>query len=189
MKPEKFALRLSREKAAQCIKFADDVASTNEKKYAERGQTNRELIRAQNINGKLAEEVVYNAYSPYYPGISLPDYQIYDKREKSYREDLIDSNSDIKIAVKSKDIKWAQQYGESWIFGTKDKKSFGKEIDPNQYVCCVVIDRAQLRGIILACVKLKWIHENNLFEAPDRASDERIALRYDSMLKVVRDES
>lgn len=184
-KPEVFAMHFSTELYDKCVEFANNSISLSEDQYARRGQdiNKRDLIINQLINGKLGEELVSECYSDYYNHLTQPDYFIYDKSEKNWDEDLVDKNANVRIAVKTKDRNDANRWGASWIFEKTDKKIFAPNIDPNQYVCLVVVDRDLLQGRMLACVQLQWLHDNNMFEKPDRDYlTTKLTVRYNTML-------
>jgi hypothetical protein len=147
----------------------------------------------QLTNGKLGEELACATYVPYYPELSRPDYEIYKKKDKSWTPDLIDTVSGIRIAVKTKDARDAKEWGASWIFEKTDRKIFGdkldnQNLDPHQYVCLVVVDQTNRQGEVKACVNLQWLHDQNLFEKPDRDYlGTKLTVRLDSMLKKIND--
>lgn len=193
MKPRKVICKFNEALVEQCKQFAQDSFGSSADQYARRGQDISKYYRfiIQLTNGKLGEELSYNTFVPYYPNLTRPDYQIYQKKDKSWEEDLIDKDSSIRIAVKTKDKRDADQWGPSWIFEKTDKKIFGnkldnKDLDVNQYVCLTVVDQIGTKGIVLACVNLQWLHDNNLFEKPDRDYlGTKLTVRFDSMIKVI----
>lgn len=192
MKPDKVAHKFSNDLIEKCKSFTEGYLKTSKDELARRGQTNTKLIYSQNVIGKIGEELAYLTYSPYYPNLSKPDYEVYDKSQKSWTPDLSDDVSGIKIAVKSKDRFYADKYGPSWTFGTNDRKIFGKNLDsknldPNQYVCMTVIDLNNYCGRVQACVNLQWLHDNNLFEELDHKElTTKLTVRLKTMFKVIK---
>jgi hypothetical protein len=197
MKPRRVKGSFNRELFDKCRQFAKDSLPTSVDQYTKRGQDPTKLHRQiiQLTNGKLGEELAYATYVHYYPELSLPDYEIYKKKDKSWTPDLTDAAFGIKIAVKTKDARDAASWGMSVIFEKTDKKIFGdkldnQNLDPNQYVCMVVVDLTNLKGEVKACVNLQWLHDKNLFEKPDRDYlGTKLTVRFDSIIKVISDQN
>lgn len=192
MRPIKILYRFPPDLLVKCKNFTKDYIASSKDELARRGQTNIPLITSQSILGKLGEELVYLTYLPYFPNLSKPDYQIYDKKHKSWAPDLIDDVSGIKFAVKSKDRVYADKYRPSWTFGKNDRKIFGskldaKNLDDQQYICMTVIDTKLWCGRVLACVNLQWLHDNSLFEELDHKElTTKLTVRFDSMMKIIK---
>ena len=188
MKPQNNIVKLDPNLVAKCRKFAEDSIDTNIDVIASRGQDPEEIERilSQLTHGKVGEEVTYTVFVPYYPQLSKPDHNIYQKKDKSWEEDLIDGASPIRIAVKTKKMEDARRWGASWIFELSDRKIFGKKLDcknldPNQYVSMVVVDLEKMEASVEACVNLQWIHDNDLFGPPDRDLGTKLTVRLDRM--------
>lgn len=188
MKPQNNIVKLDPNLVAKCRKFAEDSIGTNIDVIASRGQDPEEIERilSQLTHGKVGEEVTYTVFVPYYPQLSKPDHNIYQKKDKSWEEDLIDGASPIRIAVKTKKMEDARRWGASWIFELSDRKIFGKKLDcknldPNQYVSMVVVDLEKMEASVEACVNLQWIHDNDLFGPPDRDLGTKLTVRLDRM--------
>lgn len=190
MKPEKVVCRFNQELFDKCKQFAEQSLDSSVDQYAHRGQDPAKHYRMiiQLTNGKLGEELDYHTFLPYFPNLTQPDYQIYSKQDKSWDPDLVDATANIRLAVKTKDKRDADQWGPSWIFEKTDRKIFGakldnQNLDPYQYVCLNVVDPIAKQGRVLACVKLRWLHDNNLFEKPDRDYlGTKLTVRFDTML-------
>lgn len=197
MKPRKTKCRFSNELLDRCKQFAEDSFPTSSDQYSRRNQnvSNRSRVLLQLTNGKLGEELTYHAYLPYINDLTLPDYNIYGKENKSWEPDLTSVSSGVRLAVKTKDNRDALQYGASWIFELSDRKIFGsnldgKNLDPNQYCCLVIVDQIKKWGQVMACVKLQWLHYNNLFSKPDRDYlATKLTVRLENMQKVISDPS
>lgn len=161
---------IDKEAFEKCAAFAKVSVDTSADKYAKRNQFNVAKIMDDIRNGKLAEEMVYQKISKIYPELSKPDYNIYEKKQKSWDPDLKEPNVPLRIAVKSQDIKSEIAFGRSWVFqggiGKKfdtDKGIFGEE-DTNHYVCFVSLNVPKHSGTLRAIVKVKWLHDNGLFK-------------------------
>lgn len=193
MKPGKVICKFNQALFDKCQQFAQQSLGSSVDQYARRGQDPSKYYRMiiQLTNGKLGEELDYNTFLPYYPNLTKPDYQIYEKKDKSWEEDLIDPVANVRLAVKTKDKRDADQWGPSWIFEKTDRKIFGSKLDNqnldlHQYVCLNVVDNIKLQGRVLACVNLQWLHDKKLFEKPDRDYlGTKLTVRFDSMLKVI----
>ena len=197
MQPRRIKGNFNQELINKCKEFANSSLPTSIDQYTKRGQdpTKRYRQIIQLTNGKLGEELAYATYFPYYPQLSLPDYNIYHKKDKSWTPDLTDAISSVKIAVKTKDARDAKAWGSSWIFEKTDRKIFGdkldnQNLDPNQYVCCVVVDLAGKKGEVMACVQLQWLHDHQLFTQPDRDYlGTKLTVRFENIMKVIKSQT
>lgn len=175
----------------KCLAFAKASVSSSSDKYARRQQFDVEKIIKDIRNGKVGEEGVYEKYSALYPNLSKPDHNIYDKKDKSWSPDLIDSESGIHLAVKSQDIESALAFEESWVFqygnGGKYDCDTGvfKEVDPNHYVAFVALNVPKRFGIIKAVVKVQWLHDKKLFKEMKKQSlrGNKVAVYYEDLEK------
>jgi len=170
-----------------CTEFANNSVTSSSDKYAKRNQFNKFKITTDIRNGKLAEEFVYRKLSPQYPNLSKPDYHIYDKKSKNWNPDLSDPLAPLNIAVKSQDISSELAYGRSWVFQFGNGKNdcdtgvFGN-IDENHYVSFVSLNIPKKIGEIRAIVKIKWLHENNLFKPMKKQNlQNKLAVYYDDL--------
>lgn len=156
----------------KCTEFAKASAPTNMSALSRRGQTNPETIMRQIKTGKSGEICVHEIVSKTYPNLSEPDFNIYiNKKDKSWNPDLNDPITGFTLGVKSQEQEQALLYNESWVFqfnaGKKfdcDKEIFGEDIDDNRYVAFVLVNTPKKTAQIRAIVKVKWLHEKNLFQ-------------------------
>lgn len=175
----------------KCTSFAKASVSTSADKYARRNQFDIEKIAKDIRNGKLGEEGVYAKVISVLPKLSLPDHNIYDKKNKNWAPDLKDADSEIRIAVKSQDIDSSLSFGESWVFqfgnGGKYDCDTGvfKETDPNHYVAFVALNSPKRFGTIRALVKIQWLHDKKLFKEMKKQSlrGNKVAVYYDDLEK------
>lgn len=189
MKPQNNIVNLDQVLVDKCKKFAEDSVDTNLEVIEKRNQDpeERDRVIRQIAHGKVGEEVTRLVYAPYYPELTVPDHQIYQKKDKSWEEDLIDPISDIRIGVKTKRQEDAKRWGASWMFELTDKKIFGpkldgQNLDPRQYVSLVIVDLDQMVASVEACVHLQWLHDNDLFGPPDRDYlDTKLTVRLDRL--------
>lgn len=155
---------ISEEIVNKAMKFAEDCVGSNKDKYASRGQNSNSQIQYNIKNGKIGEELVYQWLSKKYK-ISLPDYTIFDKSEKSYDSDLKGEN--IRISCKAQNINENLSFSESWVFqngkNDYDKEIFG-ENRINTYIAFVSLNIPKRFGEIKAIVTNNFLHENNLFK-------------------------
>lgn len=180
----------------KCIQFAKASVNTSADKYARRNQFDVEKIVKDIRNGKIAEELTHEACMKAFPQLSKPDYNIYDKKNKSWDPDLKDELTGVRIAVKSQDIDSDINFGRSWVFqfgnGGKydcDSGIFGKGDNSNHYVSFVSLNTPKRRGVIRAIVKVSWLHDNKLFKEMKKQSlrGNKLAVYYDD-LEVFKDQ-
>lgn len=175
MKPRRVKGVFNQALIQKCQRFAEDSLDLSLDQYAKRGQDpyKRGHILKQIVNGKLAEELTFATYCPYFPDLTHPDFAVYQKKDKSWSPDLTSQAGGLTLSVKAKDQRDADRWGASWIFENTDRKTFGSKLDgrnlePNQYVCLIVVDPVAQKGEVKACLNLQWLHDHQLFESPDR---------------------
>lgn len=187
---------ISKEIFEKCVKFGLDSAPSSSDKYARRNQSDPIKIAKDIRNGKIAEEMAYAKVVDKYPNLSQPDFNIYTKKDKSWDPDLKDADSSIRVAVKSQDIESALHYGESWVFqfgnGGKydcDTGIFGKSIDPDHYVCFVLLNVAKRVGSLRGIVKVQWLHDKKLFKSMQKQNlqGNKVAVYYEDLEKYSND--
>ncbi len=183
---------ITKEILESCSKFADDSVATSADKYARRGQMNVSKIRNDIRNGKIGEEGAWIKVSELYPNLSRPDFNIYDKKDKSWDPDLKDSDSNIRVAVKTQDYQSELDFSRSWVFqfgnGGKydcDTGIFGKELDLNHYVSFVSINVPKRFGELRAIVKVQWLHDKKLFKEMKNPNlrGNKVAVYYEDLEK------
>lgn len=157
------------EEINKCKEFAEKIDTSF---YAKRNQFNNEKRKKDQLVGKLGEIISYNYLKPKINNLSYPDFNIYDKKDKSWDFDMKGDNYN--IHVKSQEVSQGIRYGESWIFqkGSKNKgydKEIFDKISPNQYICFCSIDLNKNCGEIKSVVNLNFLHDKNLFKEPKLA--------------------
>jgi hypothetical protein len=159
---------ITEETLDSCAKFATASVQSSIDKYKRRNQFNVEKIIKDIKVGKLGEECVYDLVSKTYPTLSKPDYNIYDKKDKSWLPDL--KTNEFFLAVKTQNIDSAIAYGESWVFQYNFGKNYDcdkgifKSEDDNHYVAFVAMNVPKRFANIRAIVKVSWLHKNKLFK-------------------------
>ena len=98
----------------QCEKFARAQLATSMSQYRRRNQSNPERIVAQIIDGKMGEWFAYHHLKRQGFEPTVPDFEIYTARHKSFDADLYSNKT--AIHVKSQNIGSAKRYGSSWVF-------------------------------------------------------------------------
>jgi hypothetical protein len=182
---------IDKETFDKCVAFAQASADSSADKYARRKQFNLAKIMDDIRNGKLAEEFVYRKLVPQFPDLSPPDFKIYEKKQKSWDPDLKEPKIPLRIAVKSQDIKSEILYGRSWVFQYGNGGKFDcdtgvfKDQDENHYVCLVSMNIPKRIGELRAIVKIKWLHENDLFKPMKRLNlqGNKLAIYYEDLDK------
>lgn len=175
----------------KCTEFAEKSVETSLDKYARRNQFNKEKIIKDIRNGKIGEEIVYRSLIKNYPNLTAPDYEIYQKQDKSWDPDLRDLDSGIRIGVKSQDIESAIHFGESWVFQFNYGKSYDcdtgvfKEEDENHYIAFCSLNIPKKTGMIRGIVLVKWLHQNGLFKEMKKVSlqGNKVAIYYEDLEK------
>lgn len=156
----------SEEEFSKCTEFANKIDTSF---YSRRNQFDNDKRKKDQLIGKLGEIISFNYLNNKIKDLSYPDFNIYDKKQKSWDFDL--KANGFNIHVKSQDIVQSKRYGESWIFQAGGKyKGYDKEIfdkiSPNQFICFCVIDLENKSGVIKSIVKLEYLHDNKLFKLP-----------------------
>lgn len=162
---------LTPEIISKCEQFAQASAPTNMSALNRRGQSNPAAIVRQIKTGKSGEVCVHEMIAKDHPNLSAPDFNIYEKKNKSWSPDLQDAVDGFRLGVKSQEMESALQYYESWVFQFNDGKKFdcdteifGKDIDPNHYVTFVLVNTPKKVAQIRAIVKVQWLHDKKLFQ-------------------------
>lgn len=88
------------------------------------------------INGALGELAVNKLLKDAFPDITDPDFNIYDKSQKSYKADMQSGNKH--FHVKSQSILSAETYGASWLMQRHDPTL--KNPEHNHYMVPTVVD-------------------------------------------------
>lgn len=176
----------------RCFTFANDSVGTSTDRYARRGQMNPLKIRDDIRNGKIGEEAVWEKVSKLYPNLSKPDLGVYSKKEKNWDPDLKDTESSLRIGVKTQDYQSELDFSRSWVFqfgnGGKfdcDTGIFGKELDSNHYVCFVSVNVPKRIGELRALVKVQWLHDKKLFKEMKNPNlrGNKVAVYYEDLEK------
>jgi hypothetical protein len=107
--------------AKECYEFAQ--LSTNN--YAKRGQSDASKIKWDAFIGKMGEHAAYARLSPSFQNLSRPDMKIYEKKRKSWANDL--HAGDLSFAIKS--TARTSKTGLSWIFQRKDINGYGMDVE------------------------------------------------------------
>lgn len=167
-----YKIKLTNQMFQDCNQFATQSVATHIHHYAQRNQTDNNLIKQQILIGKLGEFAVEKFLLNNQIKIDSPDLTIYDHKSKTFNSDLKYQN--IKIHVKSQEIEQAKKFGLSWIFqyGNNQKGHLDTEIFQQsfkkQYVAFVLIDLKVKLAKIIAFVSLNTLHQYNLFKDPKK---------------------
>jgi hypothetical protein len=144
-----FTHNFSPEELAVCQKHSQDI-DTKHYKYRN-GQIDSNKRTQDVLVGKLAEFATYAALKNYYPDLTAPDINIYDRKEKSWKSDL--ETKHFYISVKGQNVDQVKRYGISWVFEKADKGL--TKTDKPTYLSLVSIDLNNNIGIIRSILDLK----------------------------------
>ncbi len=162
----------------KCAKFADDVLESNKDLYSYRGESNVMKMKEDNIYGKLGEIAAYKYMKKRGFDVNKPDFEIYERVNKSYGADLI-TKCGKNIHVKSQGFKSMMRYGASWLLQKNDKITRNPTED--DYILMVSINANE--ADVLGVVRVLDLIDNELFEEPKVARYARTkkALYFDSI--------
>jgi hypothetical protein len=158
-------INLDRDAVARAWDFAKTVVSTTD--YSDSNQSKIQKIRDDHFVSKLGEEACKIVLSEF-GKVDGPDYNIYNAKEKSWREDLY--VDEIGIAVKTQRRTNALKYSLSWTFqnGTRRKDIILTkpeawvvfvEYDDIHPYNCYVYPPIQIKDLIFREPKLKRLKE------------------------------
>jgi hypothetical protein len=181
-------MKLRQQDIDKSYKFAT-LQSNN---YGARGQSDPLKIIQDIYVGKLGEIVAGAYLQSIGVKVYYPDFKIYEATEKSWESDLKEMSGSRKFAVKSQEIRMANQYEVSWVFQKDDKKKVGydKEIFDNasddHYCMFVQIDLLNKTGEVKSVVKTSYLQEHNLFEEMKKESlrSNKKAVYYNSLASI-----
>jgi hypothetical protein len=162
----------------QCERFAKEYDYTA---YSKRNQTDDKYKRQQNIIGKAAEVVVYKAISPFFK-IDPPDFNIYSRKDKSWKSDSLMRvrDQDIKVHIKGQSFEQGERFGISWVFQKSNSNGRGGKDDifsdtARGKVFFVSVDEDKRSGIIRAIIPITVLKSTGLiYETPIKPDLARI---------------
>lgn len=146
---------------SQIIKATEFANKIDTDFYATKNQKDKDKRINDQIVGKLGEEIAYCYLKNDYK-VSCPDYEIYDKENKSWQPDLY--TPDFKIHVKSQSADSSERFGLSWTFATTDKEVF--KADSTDYVVFTQVNLLKRFGLVKSILKISTLHDNDLFKEP-----------------------
>lgn len=115
--------------------FAETVTSTTD--YSDTKQLYAKKIKDDHFISKLGEEAVRIVFSKYARVVG-PDYNIYNAKAKSWKEDL--SIDNLGLAVKTQKRSSAEKYGLSWTFQCSAGRMDSVLQQPDAWVVFVAYD-------------------------------------------------
>lgn len=121
-------------------KFAKECAKTTN--YSDTNQTSIHKIENDHFIGKMGEEAVKKTFQYFIDSkrINGPDYKIYSKLEKSWKEDLFIDG--VGLSVKTQKKSTSNTYELSWCFQKNSDKNRRDTTlnNPDLWVCFVLYD-------------------------------------------------
>jgi hypothetical protein len=169
----------------QCREFAENI---NTSYYANRKQTDQEKRKLDQIIGKLGEIATHETLKAKFPDLTLPDFNIYEAKKKSWDFDM--KAAGLNLHVKSQSITQGAKYGVSWIFQAQDKHIQDLNIK-NQYVSFVSVDMEKKHALVRCIPALEILHTKSLFKAPkllNLSYNNKLAVYFDD-LKLLEEET
>lgn len=165
---------LSTEDWDKCIKFAYGSGYIYNQYSEKRNQQDCSKHKHDNLIGKVAEIVVYNSIKPF-KEISEPDFNIYERKNKSWKADM-QLKDGLDIHVKAQDTEQGLRFGISWIFQWGDNSGYGGKDSiyadgANGWVCFTSVDESKKSGEILAIIRIDILKKCGLaYEDPKKPS-------------------
>jgi hypothetical protein len=159
----------TKEEYDACELFSQAVDTSH---YAKRSQNNESKRIKDALIGKLGEVAAYHYLKDKIDGLSTPDFNIYEAKNKSWDFDLKAEGFNIHVKTQDNDI--GEKYGTSWIFqyGNGKNSHYDKEIfdvtSPNQYVVFVslFLNGKDSVANIRAVTRLEFLHQKKMFSLP-----------------------
>lgn len=136
-------------------KFADARCGEDQSLYKARGSFKRSDI----VNGALAEIAVYKLLRNYGFKVNKPDFKIYDKSQKSYKEDLTDGKR--RFHVKGQSLQSARRYGHAWLMQRNDPLVIIPKL--NEYLVPCSVDAITNTVDVWGLVSFTALHHYHCF--------------------------
>lgn len=165
---------LLKEEWDRCAEFAYGSGYIYNQYSEKRNQLDCKKHKHDNLIGKAAEIVVYNSLKPF-KDISEPDFNIYGRKEKSWRADM-QLRDGLDIHVKAQDTEQGIRFGISWIFQWGDNSGYGGKDSiydalAKGWICFVSLNERERSGEILAIINIEVLKETGLaYEDPQKPS-------------------
>ena len=112
-------IKISKYLLGKVEEFAYKRINGSKALYEYRGESNISKMEEDIMVGTLGEYAIYQLLRQQGHKCTKPDLKIYEKRKKSFDQDLI--ADDFKIHVKSQSLKSEKRYGRSFLFQRSDK--------------------------------------------------------------------
>lgn len=132
----------------KCNQFAD-LRMKDVKLYKERGGFKRDDV----LSGALAEVGTYRAALSRLEGLSKPDFNIYEAKDKTYKSDLYTDRYNLHVKSQTKES--AERYGTSWLMQRTDP--ILKDPKSLHYLVLTVVDLDTNVVEMMGCIPIKTI--------------------------------
>lgn len=187
----------TKELVLRAYDFGREQYRTSKDRFEKRGQRASTNIIEQCQTSKVVEEGSHGKLVKYFPNLSLPDWNIYEHKDKNWDPDLVDpsTNPTTKIGIKSQRVEVGERLGVSWVFEFRagknydvDQGVFGKEAKkPGHFICFNSIDLMGRYGEIKAIIAVSTLHDLNLFEKLkiESLQSNKVAVYLDTLMKKV----
>lgn len=139
---------------ARAESFAEQVIKTiGARGYDDANQTNLEKIKTDHAVSKIGEEAVRNAFEQLGLPVMGPDYEIYERINKSWDADLKVAGVD--VAVKTQTHSAALRFGLSWTFADGQYRRDPILNQPDAWVAFVLYNQRYLICTVYPPVRIR----------------------------------
>ena len=162
----------------RCLEFAQAQYETSKAVYARRGQTDKDTIVRQIMQGKIAELLIYRHLKAKFT-IGEPDFNIYRGKQKNFDADLTDGC--LRFHIKNQEYESARKYGTSWVFTPSDPLITEPEAEDILVLAVLKNDTVKILGFLSALTA----KEQSLYGDPKlrRLVGHKVVLYY----KIIKD--
>lgn len=112
------------------------------------------------VNGAVAEIAVFKTLKDFFPNLTKPDFNIYEKSKKTFNADL--KSDDEFFHVKGQSVTSAARYTESWLMQKFDPILKKPEVNHFLVPCVVDVDRKLVT--IHACLSFADLVREKAFD-------------------------
>lgn len=163
-------IKYSQSDLEKCHEFAVGQLGTSRDHYRRRKQGNESKIIQDITTGKLGEIAAHRLLRRYGVHATLPDFEIYDSRGKSFNADLTWKGHEFHCKAQTEES--AKRYGTSWIlqwggkgYGHTDK--LFKHRSNSDYLMPTTVHQDTVR--IYGVIQIKKLFDKDMIKEPKLA--------------------